>query len=128
MLHERSRPHLRADLQYRELDDGAVLYDTASERIHTLNVTAAYIWNCCDGAHDISEIASQLQQQANVPIETALKHVHEAINYFQDEGLLRSHRESAFQHNPVLSVRNRCSFRLQIPNPTRMGRDPERCR
>ncbi len=30
-----------------------------------------------------------------------------------------------FVHN---RVRNRCSFPLQIPNPTRMGQDPERCR
>jgi hypothetical protein len=90
MPDELSRPVVREDLQYRELDDGGVVYDTAAERIHTLNVTAAYIWNCCDGVHTLSEIASELHQHANVPLDRALNDVGEAITYFQKEGLLRS--------------------------------------
>ena len=46
------RPSIRPDLQYRELEDGGVVYDTTAERIHTLNLAAAYIWNCCDGSHN----------------------------------------------------------------------------
>ena len=89
MLHESSKPRIRGDLQYRELDDGAVVYDTSAERIHTLNITAAYVWNCCDGSRDISEIASELHEQVNVPLERALNDVREVIAYFEKEGLLR---------------------------------------
>jgi hypothetical protein len=89
MLNETSVPIVRADLQYRELDDGGVIYDTASERIHTLNLTAAFIWNCCDGSHTLSQIASELSQPASVTLEKALEDVREAITYFQKEGLLR---------------------------------------
>ena len=90
MLDESSFPVVREDLQYRELDDGGVVYDTASERIHTLNLTAAFIWNCCDGSHTLAQIASELCQSANVSAEAALSDVREALTYFQREGLLRS--------------------------------------
>jgi hypothetical protein len=90
MLDESSKPLIREDLQYRELDDGGVIYDTSAERIHTLNVTAAYVWNSCDGAHNLKEIASELHEHAKVSYETALQHVHDAIKYFENEGLLRS--------------------------------------
>jgi hypothetical protein len=90
MPDELSKPLVREDVQYRELDDGGVVYDTSAERIHTLNLTAAYIWNCCDGAHTLSEIASELHQQAHVPFERALGDVGEAVAYFRNEGLLRS--------------------------------------
>ena len=83
------RPSIRTDLQYRELEDGGVIYDTTAERLHTLNVAAAYIWNCCDGAHNLSDIASELHHQANVPSEQALRDVFDALGYFQREGLLR---------------------------------------
>ena len=89
MWDELHTPTLRRDLQYRELEDGGVVYDTAAERIHTLNVTAAYIWNCCDGSHNVSEIAAELSREVNVPPEQALKDVSEALTYFQREGLLR---------------------------------------
>ena len=89
MWDERQTPSLRRDLQYRELEDGGVVYDTAAERIHTLNVTAAYIWNCCDGARSVSEIAAELSREVSVSPEQALKDVSEALTYFQREGLLR---------------------------------------
>jgi len=89
MCEDTYRPIIRADLQYRELADGGVIYDTTAERIHTLNVAAAYIWNSCDGFHNLSEIASELYQQGNVPSEQAAKDVSDTVTYFQDEGLLR---------------------------------------
>ena len=57
MWDEGYRPSIRHDLQYRELEDGGVIYDTTAERIHTLNVAAAYIWNCCDGSRTPSRIS-----------------------------------------------------------------------
>ena len=90
MLHESSVLVARQELQYRELDDGGVIYDTVTERIHTLNVTAAYIWNCCDGSHTLRQIADELHQYANVPLEKAIDDVRQTIAQFQKEGLLRS--------------------------------------
>ena len=83
-------PRVREDLQYRELEDGGVLYDTAAERIHTLNATAAYIWNCCDGSHSLVDIAAELQRSLTIVPTTALQDVRQTISQFEQEGLLRS--------------------------------------
>jgi hypothetical protein len=89
MWDEGYRPSIRTDLQYRELEDGGVIYDTTAEQIHTLNVAAAYIWNCCDGSHNVSEIASDIHEQTDVPKEQALKDVSDTLAYFERAGLLR---------------------------------------
>jgi len=89
MLDEIARPQIRSDVQYRELSDGAVVYDTAAERVHTLNITAAYIWNCCDGSHSLDDIAVELLSQVDIAREKALADVRDAITYFQAEGLLQ---------------------------------------
>lgn len=83
-------PRLREDIQYRELEDGGVVYDTAAERIHTLNATAAYVWNCCDGSHNLLDIASELQRDLNSAPADVLQDVRQIIAQFQQEGLLRS--------------------------------------
>jgi Coenzyme PQQ synthesis protein D (PqqD) len=83
-------PRVREDIQYRELEDGGVIYDTAAERIHTLNATAAYIWNCCDGLHNLLEIASELQRNLAVIPGNALQDVRQIVSQFDQEGLLRS--------------------------------------
>lgn len=90
MWDEAYRPRIRHDVQYRELEDGAVIYDTLTERIHTLNSTAAYIWNCCDGSQDLQQIASNLNQHLGMPSEELLEHVRRAVTQLHDEGLLRS--------------------------------------
>jgi len=89
MFDETYLPSVRDDVQYRELEDGGVIYDTESERIHTLNLTAAYIWNCCDGSRTVSDIASELHRHVSVSPEQALNDVLHAITYFKGERLLR---------------------------------------
>ena len=83
-------PCMRTDLEYRELEDGGVIYDTSAERVHTLNMTAAYIWNCCDGSHDAAAIAAALHDSKQICPEQALNDVCRTLNYFRSEGLLTS--------------------------------------
>jgi coenzyme PQQ synthesis protein D (PqqD) len=42
-------------------DGGLVLYHSQRALILTLNPTAALVWEYCDGAHDVEEIAAQLR-------------------------------------------------------------------
>jgi hypothetical protein len=83
-------PVVREDLEYHELDDGGVVCDAAEDRVHVLNLAAAYVWNCLDGTHSVVEIASELHRQANVPMERAVGDVGDAIALFRAENLLRS--------------------------------------
>jgi hypothetical protein len=89
-LDDLARPVAREGFEYHDLDDGVVLSSTETDRIHALNVSAAYVWSCLDGSYTIRRIASELHQQTNVPIETALDDVRAVIAHFRAEGLLRS--------------------------------------
>lgn len=53
-------PTRRAGIQAKPLHDELVLYDTGGSAIHVLNPTAAAVWNLCDGAHSLDEIAAAL--------------------------------------------------------------------
>ena len=58
-----------ASVQDELLADGSmVLYHAGTQRIVTLNPTAALIWEYCDGAHTVPMIADELR--AVFPDET----------------------------------------------------------
>ena len=50
----------RADVLYRKLVDGGLVYDSISTRIHHLNDTAAFVWEACQGGSRISDIVTQM--------------------------------------------------------------------
>ena len=84
-------PKVRPDLFCQEVSEGCVLYDAKGRKVFVLNPTAAYVWNCCDGEHDvdamIDELAKALEEKA--PSRTRLKgDVEKALAEFRTMGLL----------------------------------------
>jgi hypothetical protein len=49
------------------VDDQCVVYDTAEDRIHYLNPTAALVLEFCDGTHSADDIAALVQAAYNLP-------------------------------------------------------------
>jgi hypothetical protein len=63
-------PEPTADLDVHEVDDGLIIYDLTSERVHYLNGTAALVFTLCTGAHDenaIAELVRRIFQLAEPP-------------------------------------------------------------
>lgn len=56
------RPNAKPHLLFKELEDGGVIYDPATETAHSLNPSAAFIWSFCDGKHTIMEIISVIRE------------------------------------------------------------------
>lgn len=81
-------PRVRRDIEYRELDDGGVVYDTAAGRVHTFNATAAYVWNLCDGGASAEQIAEGLREITGISRDQALKDVTLLLQELSREGLL----------------------------------------
>lgn len=54
------------------------------EQIYTLNETAAFIWERMDGRLTTDEIASQLADEYDVKLETAVTDVEEFVNEMRD--------------------------------------------
>ncbi len=45
------------DLDVHEVEDGLVIYDLKTERVHYLNETATIVFALCTGEHDDARIA-----------------------------------------------------------------------
>jgi hypothetical protein len=60
------RPRQAEGLQVNVMDDGYVIYQAAGERVHFLNVTAAYVFELCDGTRTFREIEEQTARDFRV--------------------------------------------------------------
>ncbi|MFO7898697.1 MAG: PqqD family protein [Planctomycetota bacterium] len=83
-------PKARDDVLFRELDDGCALYDPNSETVHSLNLTAGFIWCLMDGSRSLSEIASEISSaaEAGADPETVLSDVRRTAHELARQGLL----------------------------------------
>ena len=82
------RPKTRPDLETRTVDDETVILDRDGERIHQLNATASFIWDCCDGERDTKAIAAELAEAFGVEPDLTVKDVSEIVLQFSELGLL----------------------------------------
>ncbi len=56
------RPQKNTCVHDELLADGSmVLYHTCKQQLMTINPTAALVWECCDGEHDLGSIADELR-------------------------------------------------------------------
>jgi len=76
------------DVIWRRIEETIILIGKDGLEIHTLNKTAALIWELCDGANNADEIAASLCERFNVlPVEACVD-VRETINKLERMGLL----------------------------------------
>jgi hypothetical protein len=91
-----SNPKVRRDGVYSEgLAGETIVYDKVNHRAHTLNPTAAAVWEAADGSKSIDELARVLELALGIPAERSV--VLLALSELQDAGLL----ESAAEMEPV---------------------------
>lgn len=57
----------KEQLLMRELGNERLVYDEKSEEAHCLNLTAALVWDHCDGRTTVSEMAELLAREMRVP-------------------------------------------------------------
>jgi hypothetical protein len=81
-------PESAPDLDVHEVDDGLVIYDLTSERVHYLNGTAALVFSLCTGEHDdagiidLVRVAFKLAQAPSAEVQGCLAQL-------RSEGLIR---------------------------------------
>lgn len=82
------QPRRAPRLELDEVDDGLIVYQESTERLHHLNPTAAIVFQLCDGSHDaasIAEIVGELFGLDRPPADA----VDACISRFLQEGLVR---------------------------------------
>ncbi len=74
------RPKLRDDLIFRQVEEDFVVYDPVSDRTALLNLSAAVVFDLCDGTLTIREIADEVatvfteeQRDLLADVETVLR-------------------------------------------------------
>ena len=73
------RPRARSDIVCQQLEDGFVLIDPREDSVHTLNVSAAFIWDLCDGEHTVQDISERLRSLPGTKGENLLQVAVDAV-------------------------------------------------
>ena len=82
------KPRRRSDLSCRTIDGEMLILNRAEKRLHQLNPTASFIWNCCDGDADIAAITDRLTTAYEIDVGTARKDVEEVLSQLRSSNLL----------------------------------------
>jgi hypothetical protein len=82
------RPKRREDLNYRTIDGETLILNRQDGRLHQLNPTASFIWDCCDGNSNLADIVDRLAGAYEVDPNTARKDVEEVISNLRSSNLL----------------------------------------
>jgi hypothetical protein len=77
-------------LEVNEVPDGYVIYETARDRVHYLNKTAAIIFELCDGDRDADDIVARVKLLFDLD-SSADAEIRGAIASLLKEGLVLSH-------------------------------------
>ncbi len=82
-------PATKKCIEIEELDDGCILYDPEKEEAHSLNITAASVWTCCDGKHSIKEIAAIVEECFEPKSKSVMEDIIKIVKVFSEKELLR---------------------------------------
>lgn len=83
------KPIRRNDLLVREVENENIIYDHTNNSVHSLNITAKFIWDFCDGKHAVSDIAKEVTAKFNIDSDTALKDLKKTMDSFKKNHLLQ---------------------------------------
>jgi hypothetical protein len=82
------RPEVEPGLEVNEVRDGLTVFDSAADRIHYLNQTAAIVFTLCDGRHSMSDIAAFLAEAFQLD-ELPVDEVRECVSQLVRLGLIQ---------------------------------------
>ena len=82
------KPMARDDLTIVELDGEAVIYDEQTADLHHLNPTATIVFGLCDGTATVSELATDMAEAFQVPVEEVESQLRSLLRSFRSQGLL----------------------------------------
>lgn len=71
-----------------EIDGEAVLLDEEANRLHHLNHSAALLWTCFDGHARVCDLAVEISEELDLPIETVLADTLAVVRDLGAQGLL----------------------------------------
>jgi len=92
------KPQKKAEILFKPLADGGIIYVPAEEKVHSLNNTAAYIWSLCDGAHTLENISVQIKKDFKKLEADPLAEVKKTVGKFAEINILKPNDQSDSDH------------------------------
>ena len=77
-----------AGLDVHEVEDGLVVYDPATDRVHYLNPTASVVLSFCDGTRTEAELADLVRAAWSLDVPPTGE-VRTCLAQLRSEGVLR---------------------------------------
>jgi hypothetical protein len=82
-----SKPRKVDGLETHEVDDGLVVYQSATDRVHYLNPTASVVFELCTGEHSDAEIEGLVGAAWDLP-EPPRAEVQACLAQLREEGVV----------------------------------------
>ena len=82
-------PIQKDEVIWRRIGDTIVVIQEDGLSSHTLNKTASFIWELCDGNLEINEMADKLHERFDVSFENAKTDVYNAIEELIMAGIVK---------------------------------------
>lgn len=78
----------RSDLAVENADGELIVLDKVAGKVHQLNSSASFVWNCLDDGVAVSDIAQMLAEECDIERQTALEDVEKVIAQLKDLALI----------------------------------------
>jgi Coenzyme PQQ synthesis protein D (PqqD) len=88
--HASQKPKRRSNLKYRTIEGETIILNREEGQLLQLIGTASFIWDCCDGNSNISEIIDRLAGAYEVDSSTARNDVEEVLSKLRNSRLLEA--------------------------------------
>lgn len=82
------RPLRNELVQWRALEDDGVLLDLHTGQTWALNAVGLFIWDLCDGAHEIARIERWVARHFGVDLERAAADVEDFLLHLEEQELI----------------------------------------
>jgi len=76
-------------LAYKTIGNETIILDTKiGKEVHQLNEVASFVWNLCDGKHDLLDIINSVCDEFEIDSQTATGDVENLVNELKTKSLL----------------------------------------
>ena len=83
------QPTRREGVMAKKIGRETFLYDFEKGSVHILNNSAQFIWDLCNGQHNVDDILNALKKGFNIPADTnLLEEIEATLVVFHKKGLL----------------------------------------
>lgn len=82
-------PVQKDEVIWRRIGDTIVVIKEDGLSSHTLNKTASFIWELCDGNLEMNEIAEKLHERFDVSLKNAQNDVYNTIEELTMAGIIK---------------------------------------